>query len=432
MDRLAARAPQGMAGGAGPVPASLRVAPGGASIPARRPPLRTSADGGVRRRRDGSSPEAGARRNRRWAFTLAAALVLAGAASAALLPGSPGSSRPPTRAQTAGLGVNLDRIARLADSGVVTISALDAFSEDRLSATGIVVDRAGEVLTNNHAVEGATSIMVQLGGVGRSYPAIVVGTSPSRDIAVLTVAGAEGFQPLAMAGSDELHPGSSIVVVGNQGPGAPAASSGEVVGVGKRLAATDPVTEAPENLVGMIEMNVPVQPGDSGGPVLDASGQVVGMTTAGEEIADGLVPADAAYAIPIAVALGVAGQIEAGLDGPGLVLGAPAFLGVEAETYNQVVEAGPPPVLALLSDQQPQPASGALILRVVSGSPAAMAGMRAGDVIVRLAAARVNSLASLVTSLEDLHPGSHVEVCWVDPSGNSASAIVDLAAGPPV
>ncbi len=359
-------------------------------------------------------------------------MLLAGAALAAALPGPHGTRRPSTRAQPAGLGVNLERLARLADSGVVTISAVDGYSGDRLSATGVVVDREGEVLTNNHVVEGATSIMVQLGGVGRSYPAVVVGEAPSRDIAVLTVAGAGGFQPLPMAGSEELQPGSAIVVVGNQGPGAPLASSGEVVGLGMRLAATDPVTEAPEDLVGMIEMDVPVQPGDSGGPVLDASGQVVGMTTAGEEIADGLVPADAAYAIPIAAALAVAAQIEGGRPGPGLVLGAPAFLGVEAQTYTTVVEAGPPPVVALLSDWQPQPASGAIVLRVVRGSPAAAAGMRAGDVIVRLATIRVDSLESLATGLEDLHPGSRVEVCWVDPTGNPAYAIVDLAAGPPV
>ncbi len=313
----------------------------------------------------------------------------------------------------------------------MTISALDAYGADRLSATGIVVDRDGEVLTNNHVVEGATSITVQVGGVGRAYPATVVGADPTRDIAVLAVAGAVGLQPLALARSVRLRPGSAIVVVGNGGPGAPLVSAGEVVGVGRRLAATDPVTEAPEDLLGMIEMAVPVHPGDSGGPVLDTTGQVVGMTTAGEEIVDGLVPADAAYAIPIAAALAVAEQIESGSGGPGLVLGPPAFLGVEAETYTPAVEAGPPPVLALLSDRQSRPASGALVLQVLSGSPAAMAGMRAGDVIFRLAAIRVDSLGSLRTALEGLHPGSEVEVCWVDPTGTPVTAGVDLAAGPP-
>ena len=275
-----------------------------------------------------SGGRAGEHRLSGRALALAAALVLGGAALTALLPGSPGKPSPSTRAETAGAGINLGRIAHLADSGVVTISAVDAYGEDKLSATGIILDREGEVLTNNHVVEGATSIVVQIGGLGRSYPATVVGAAPSRDIAVLAVAGGGNLQPLAMAGFEELHPGSTVVVVGNQGPGVPAGSAGEVVGLEVRLAATDPATEAPEDLMGMIQMNVPVEPGDSGGPVVDASGQVVEMTTAGKEIADGLVPADAAYAVPIAAALGVADQIEDGSGGPGIVLGAPAFLGV--------------------------------------------------------------------------------------------------------
>ena len=428
MDRPAARAPQRAEGGGGAVPKAVLAWFYLTSTPAGSPPPGSSAGAAGCLLRDG--PEGDLRRRGR-ALALGAALVLGVAALSALLPGSLGKPSPSTRAETAGAGINLGRIARLADSGVVTISAVDTYGEDRLSATGIIVNRQGAVLTNNHVVEGATSIVVQLGGVGRSYPATVVGAAPSRDIAVLAVAGAEDLQPLPMAGSAELHPGSAIVVVGNQGPGAPLARAGEVVGLGRRLAATDPVTEAPEDLLGMIEMNVPVQPGDSGGPVLNSSGQVVGMTTAGEEIVDGLVPADAAYAIPIAAALGVAAQIEDESGGPGIVLGAPAFLGVEAETYTPQLEAGPPPVLALLSDQRAHPSSGALVLQVVSGSPAALAGMQAGDVIVRLATVRVDTLASLRTALEGLHPGSEVEVCWVDPAGNPVAATVDLAAGPP-
>ncbi len=403
------------------------VADGTAAIPGR-PVLAATTGAGGWRRRGGPAGEAGRRRRR--GLALAAALFLAGATLAALLPGAPGARRSETRAETAGAGIDLARLARLADSGVVAISALDAYGGDRLSATGIVVDQGGEVITNNHVVEGATSITVQVGEVGRWYPATVVGAAPTRDIAVLAVAGAEDLRPLAMARSEELRTGSPIVVLGNQGKGAPSASAGEVVGMGKRLAATDPVTEAPEELLGMIEMDVPVQPGDSGGPVLDTSGQVVGMTTAGEEIVDGLVPADAAYAIPITAVLAVAQQIEAGRSGPGLVLGAPAFLGVEADTYIPAVEAGPPPVLALLGDQGSRPAAGALVLQVLSGSPAAVAGMRAGDVIVRLATDRVDSLGSLRTALEGLHPGAKVQVCWVDPTGTPAVAIVDLAPGP--
>jgi S1-C subfamily serine protease len=413
MARPTARGPWRLGDAAGPVPAP--VPPSTIALSGKPEPC--PHGGGI--------PRLGRR-----ALAAAAGLVLAGLALGELLPGSPGGRKPIPVVQTAGAGIDPAQIARLVAPGVVTISAVDAYEGDRLSATGIVLASDGEVLTNNHAVEGATSIDVRVGGVGPLYVASVTGADPGRDIAVLRILGAPALRPLVMSGSARLRPGSPIVVLGNDGPGPPSASPGQVVALGRDLAATDPLTEAPEHLLGMIEMDVPVQPGDSGGPVLNSSGEVVAMTTAGEEIADGLVPADAAYAIPIADALAVARQIEDGIGGPGIDLGPPAFLGVEAETYSPAVEAGPPPVLAFLSDGGAGPAAGALVLQVLSGSPAAAAGLRPGDVIVRLADDRVDSLGSLRGALEGLRPATTVQMFWVDPAGNRVNAFVQLGSGP--
>ena len=368
---------------------------------------------------------------RRWrVLALVGALVLAGT----LLGPLSSSQRSPRRAappaETAGAGLDLARLARLAQPGAVSISALDSYSGDILSATGIVLDRAGEVLTNNHVVEGATSITVQVGGAGQQVAATVVGVDPAADIAVLRLAGAPALTPLAGMSAGGLRLGTPIVVVGNDGPGPLGAKSGSVVALGQELAATDPVTEAPEDLQGLIEMAVPVEPGDSGGPVLDREGQVVGMTTAGEVIADGLVPADAAYAIPIPTALAVAREIEDGIGGPGILIGPAAFLGVQVVTYSPAVQAGPPPVVSFLSDERILAAAGALVVGVVAGSPAAAVGLRCGDVIVALGPHPVTSVPSLEAALGRTRPGTFVALRWVDPAAGIVVATVELAAGP--
>lgn len=162
------------------------------------------------------------------------------------------------------------------------------------------------------------------------------------------------------------------------------------------------------------------------------------MTTAGEVIVDGLVPADVAFAVPIAAAAGIAERIASGVGGPGVRLGGEPFLGVRAVTYAPQVPLGPPPNVAVMGARAaPVPigpnsevACGALVVRVIPTSPAAAVGLTTGDVITELGGRQVGSAAALARALSSHRPGERVQVGWVDPAAFSRSAPVLLSGGP--
>jgi S1-C subfamily serine protease len=147
-----------------------------------------------------------------------------------------------------------------------------------------------------------------------------------------------------------------------------------------------------------------VQAGDSGGPLFDSSGAVVGMDTAASS--GGQVQG---YAIPIATAVSIAERIESGTDSSTIHQGYPAFLGVSVS---------------------PAAADGAAIAGIVPGSPAASAGLAAGDVVTAVGGTTVSSAAGLSTALEGYQPGQRVAITWTGTDGTSRSATVPLVAGP--
>jgi S1-C subfamily serine protease len=291
--------------------------------------------------------------------------------------------------------------------GVVDIDSLLGYRNGEAAGTGMVLTSDGEILTNNHVIQGATKITVTVVSTGASYSASVVGTDPSDDVAVLQLSNASGLQVADFSDATATI-GEAVTAVGNAGGtgGTPSAVSGTVTALDQSITATDESGGNPERLTGLIQTDADVQAGDSGGPLYDtASGEIIGMDTAastGGEV-DG-------YAIPIDSALSIAGQIVSGVDDETIHQGLPAFLGVSVTSAAGT--------------------DGAAIAGVVSGGPAESAGLAAGDVITAVGRTAIASADDLTGVLAGYDPGDTVSVTWTDSAGTTHTAPITLASGP--
>jgi S1-C subfamily serine protease len=277
------------------------------------------------------------------------------------------------------------------------------------AGTGIVLSPSGEVLTNNHVIRGATSIRVTVPSTGRTYPATVEGYSIVRDVALLDLKGAQNLSTATFGDSDEVRAGDSIVTVGNAGGRGLTVKSGRVVRLNRSITVGDGDGTA-SRLTGLIETTAPLRPGDSGGPLL-LDGEVVGMNAAASSTVSYRASGGEGYAIPIDTVLRVARQIEAGKRSATVHVGPTAFLGVSLAAGSG--------------------STGAVVEGVSAGSPAARAGIDAGDVITSLAGRRVRTVDALRALIVRLSPGQLVRVTWLDPFSGRMSARVRLAPGPP-
>jgi S1-C subfamily serine protease len=292
----------------------------------------------------------------------------------------------------------------------------------------MVLTSSGEVLTNNHVIEGATSISVTDVGNGRTYAATVVGYSVSNDVAVLQLSGASGLQTVTTAGSAQVSVGEEVVGIGNAGGsgGTPSYAGGTVTATDQSISASDELTGTAENLTGMIETNADIQPGDSGGPLVNASGQVIGMDTAGSGTFQFSSQAGGSgYAVPIGVATSIARQITTGQSSSTVHVGTTAFLGVQVAQSPSGF--GPPSGFGGSGT-----GVGAQISGVVSGGPSAGSGLAAGDVITSVGGYGVTSQSSLQTVLvNNFRPGQTVTIQYTDTAGQSHTTSVVLTSGPP-
>jgi S1-C subfamily serine protease len=288
--------------------------------------------------------------------------------------------------------------------GVVDIVSELGYSGGESAGTGMVLTSNGEVLTNNHVVEGATAITVTVLSTGVQYTATVVGTAPTADVAVLQLTDASGLATVR-TDSDGVTAGEAVTAVGNAGgdPTSTSAAPGTVTALDQSITASSESGTDAERLTGLIETDADVQAGDSGGPLFDADGEVVGMDTAASS--GGAVQS---YAIPISTALGVVAQIEDGVDSATVHQGLPAFLGVSVADGT----------------------GGATIAGVVSDGPADRAGLTAGDVVTSVGGTAVDSADALTTALAAQQPGADVRVTWTDTTGTSHTATATLVAGP--
>jgi S1-C subfamily serine protease len=313
----------------------------------------------------------------------------------------------------AGVGVAVSRLtggsAEL--SGPVVDVNVDLRDGNSAAGTGIVLTTSGEVLTNNHVVENSDQISVSTSS-GPTYSASVVGVDPSADVAVLQLANASGLPAARIGDSTRLQVGDSVTAVGNAlgRGGPPVSTSGRITALGQTITATDDTGGNPETLNNMIQFNASIQPGDSGGPLYDSSGEVVGLDTAGAgRIGRRILGGNEGFAIPINTAMTISRQITSGSSAPNVVRGQRALLGVSVQDGTS------PP--------------GALVVSVQSGSPAEGAGITADDVIVAVDGRTVDSVQSLRGALQNRKPGDSVSVAWLDTGGQHHQATVQLQSG---
>jgi S1-C subfamily serine protease len=337
---------------------------------------------------------------------------------------------------------DVSSIAAGVDPGLVDVNSTFGYQSAKGAGTGIVLTSDGEILTNNHVIDGATAVSVTDIGNGKTYTATVVGYSAAQDIAVLQLQNASGLTTAKIGDSAQAGVGEAVVAIGNAGGvgGTPSSAGGSITALDQSISAADQLDGSTEQLSGLIQVNADIQEGDSGGSLVNASGQVIGIDTATSSQFSLQETGGQGYAIPINQAVSVADQIKAGHGSSTVHVGPTAFLGV----------------LITPSSSQGNPGSGfggsgsgsnngngggngglggsvagADVSGILSGGAAQSAGLNDGDVITSLNGRTVGSSADLTTIVAALKPGDNVAIIWVDPTGQQHSGSIDLGSGPP-
>ncbi|HXX90638.1 MAG TPA: trypsin-like peptidase domain-containing protein [Acidimicrobiales bacterium] len=300
-------------------------------------------------------------------------------------------------------GASIPAIVQKVAPQVVSIDATGSGTggtfEDQ--GTGMILTTDGQVLTNNHVIANASSITVTLYGKTVALGATVVGADPTHDLALLKiVAPPAGLQPVIFGDSTQLQVGDAVIAIGNAlglSAGTPTVTSGIVSALGRTVQAGDVGGGQVENLSNMIQTDAAINSGNSGGALVDSVGQVIGMNTAvASSSADNAPAENIGFAIPSSTIEGLLPTLRQG----GAVVMHRAYLGVEVEDLT--------PQLKQAYDFVPS--TGAVVVRVVSASPAAAAGIEQGDVIVAFDGKTVDSAAALTTAVGAAKPGDKVTV----------------------
>jgi S1-C subfamily serine protease len=294
--------------------------------------------------------------------------------------------------------------------GVVLITTNLALQNGNAAGTGMVLTSNGEVLTNNHVIRGATTIKVTIPATHKSYTANVVGYDIQDDVALIKLVGASKLATVSTGNSNKLKIGQAATAVGNaNGGGKLVVTHGAVTGLSKTISIQDDTGEVSQ-LANLIETSARLVPGDSGGPLFDRAGHVIGMDSAGSPTFSFNQNAPG-YAIPINRAVRLVKQMAQGLSSSTVHIGDTAFIG--------------------LTVQSSQSGSGVVVGDIVPNTPAEQAGLQKGDVIMTLDGTAVSSFVDIRTLLFKKHPGDTVTIGYVDVLGNQTQATIVLASGPP-
>jgi 2-alkenal reductase len=285
-------------------------------------------------------------------------------------------------------------IYRRVSPAVVTILTRIESGNQRGTAfgTGVIIDRRGYILTNNHVVEGGREFNI-IYSDGVRLTANLVGTDPTTDLAVLQISG-DVPGTAAFGDSSKLEPGQSVVAIGSAlGEFTNTITTGIISGLHRELEdSTGPV------LQDMIQTDAAINPGNSGGPLLNMQGQVIGINTAvirqSGQSSTGSIAEGIGFATPSNVAKVIAEKIIA--DGR-----------IDRPDLGAVTTPVTPGLIAQESLQEQQ---GALVIELTPGGPAAAAGIALKDVIIAVDGKQVNKDNTLSLLLLNYKPGAQVAV----------------------
>ena len=301
-------------------------------------------------------------------------------------------------ANTSALSVHT--IYELARKGVVKItvstSGTPLGGSSQAQGSGFVYDADGHVVTNQHVVAGADSVSVQFWN-GKSYTAHVVGTDASTDLTVLKVdAPSSQLFPLTLGDSSKVAVGDSVIAIGSPFGLQETVTSGIVSALHREM--TSPNNFAIDD---SIQTDTAINHGNSGGPLLNAQGKVIGVTSQIESDSGG--SDGVGFAVPSNTIRSIAAQLISSGKAQH------AFLGVVLRDASST--------------------NGAAITQVRSGTPAAKAGLKAGDVITALGGKSISTASELRAAINARRPGDSVSLTYAR-GGKSHTVTVKLASRP--
>ncbi len=275
----------------------------------------------------------------------------------------------------------------VAPSVVAVQSEIERFGQIGESiGSGLILTTDGEIVTNAHVIGEAKTVRVRLTGESEPRDAAVIASDPSRDLALLRV-DTTGLSPATFAAPDDVHLGDEVMTIGYalDLDGDPTVTLGIVSSLDRTL---DTETGS---LKGLIQTDAAVSSGNSGGPLIDALGHVVGITTLASSSGLGSTANGLGFAISTAELL-------------------PTLDRLRAEANGDIVESG---YLGVELESRTDGGSGALVADVVSGSAAAEAGIEVGDVVVAVDGEQISGQAGLIATIRDLEPGDTTKVALV-------------------
>jgi putative serine protease PepD len=294
-------------------------------------------------------------------------------------------------------GMNIPKLVQKVLPSTVSIDVTGGGTEDE--GTGMIISKGGLVVTNNHVIAAAVnggSITVTRSGTTKSISATLVGTNPIDDVALIRIDGVSNLPTVTFGNSNDLEAGDAVVAIGNAlglAAGTPTVTSGIVSALGRTVTAGS--TTATETLTNMIQTDAAINPGNSGGPLLDSSGDVIAMNTAvAGTLSDGENSQNIGFAIPVATIQSLLPTLMAGES----VVNHGAFIGVEIESMTP----------SLQSEYGFSVSTGAVVMSVISGTGAATAGVKQGDIIVGINKTTIDSAQDVTSVLSALKPGQIV------------------------